>query len=79
MNAKLENVRLKNQNAELESKNKRLEEEVGKKNQEFMINRGDADKYKVEFFTRIRDSLALKLEEFKPKHQPQSVDIFDSA
>lgn len=33
MNAKLENVKLKNQNAELEAKNKRLEDEVGKKNQ----------------------------------------------
>ena len=76
MTAKLENVKLKNQNAELQSKNKRLNEEVHKKNQDFMINRGDANKLKVEFFGRIRDSLKAKLQEFKPKNEAEGGAVF---
>ena len=79
MNGQVENRKLRNQIADLEARNKRLEDEVAKKNNDFMVSRGDSEKLKVEFFSRIRDSLAQKLEEFKPKQQPQGVDIFDSA
>ena len=32
------------------------------------VSRGDADKIKVEFFSRIKDSLKQRLEEFKMKN-----------
>lgn len=34
-----------------------------------MLNRSDANKMKVQFFSRVRDSLKAKLEEFKPKNE----------
>ena len=62
MAAKLENIKLKNAYAELESKLKRVNEELHKKNEDFMISKGDSSKLKIEFFTRIRDSLKVKLD-----------------
>ena len=47
MTAKLENIKLKNANAELQSKLKRLNEELHQKNADFMITRDDSDKLKL--------------------------------
>lgn len=37
-----------------------------------MLNRNDAEKMKIEFFTRIRDTLKEKLDDFKPNKDPNS-------
>ena len=47
MAAKLENIKLKNAYAELESKLKRVSEELHKKNEDFMISKGDSSKLKI--------------------------------
>lgn len=72
MTAKLENIKLKNVNAELEAKTKKANEELHKKKSDFMLNRNDAEKMKIEFFTRIRDTLKEKLDDFKPNKDPNS-------
>lgn len=48
---------------------KKLNEELHKKNNDFMLTKEDSSKLKIEFFSRIRDSLKEKLEEFKLKNE----------
>ena len=62
MAAKLENIKLRNSNSELEGKIKKLMEEVHQKKEEFMVTNEDAGKLKMEFFKRVRDSLKARLE-----------------
>lgn len=67
INIKLENIQLKNHIAELDSKLKKQTEEMRKKENDFMINTEDASKMKIEFFTRVRDSLKRKFLDYKAK------------
>lgn len=61
---KLDNIKLSNKIAELESKLKKQAEEIRKKDADFMINTEDASKLKIELFTRVRDSLKKKFIEY---------------
>jgi hypothetical protein len=64
---KLENIQLKNTTAELESRVKKLAEEMRKKDSDLMISSEDGYKLKIEFFSRVRDSLKQKLSDYKSK------------
>jgi hypothetical protein len=72
---------LKNRFSELESKFKRLSEEMRKKDNDFMINTEDASKLKIEFFTRVRDSLKRKFLDYKAKENQEGsggkIDFLD--
>lgn len=42
-----------------------------------MLTKDDSSKLKIEFFSRIRDSLREKLEEFKLKNEPHANNCAD--